>query len=848
MSARSKSFLEGMRKKSKLAVGVIIVAMVIFTFRVLQINIKNGKEYSEAVVLQENYESSTIPYERGEILDRNGNVLANSEKTYSLIIEPNNIRLKPEYQTATRAALLKFFDISETVLDEKLAITGEYGYYQNILQDLKYDQVRDFENYCKTKDGDNVVGVYFETKYKRNYPNGTLACHLLGYTVAGNVGQYGIEGYYNDELNGVDGKSYSYMSGNDGIASETVPAENGETVVSTIDMNIQKIIEDNISEYMQNTGAKQIGIIAMDPNNGEVLGMASSRVYDPNDASNLQALKDQIVPITQEVEVEGADEAADSLISVEKSSEQSTEGVYLDDSENKKKAEKDAEKKVESTTETTEKSTGEDGEASSEDGQTTEEKKNVKTEKVDYDFAAMTDQEFKDTIGSLTEDQKSEALNYLWQNYCISDVLEPGSTYKAFTIAGAMEDNVISDGDEFYCDGSQTPVEGESPVYCSYRAGHGTVDVKRALAVSCNDALMQIAEKEGAETFDKYQEIFNIGSKTGIDLQGETTGIKYSAKNLHPMELATSSFGQGVTTSMIQMAAGFCSVINGGNYYVPHVVKRLLDDDGNVVQDIEPVLVRKTISKEVSDYLRTYLQAVVEEGTGYAAGVEGYTIGGKTGTAEKLPRGNGNYVLSFIGFTPVEDPQIMLYVVVDEPNLEDQEGSGAGAKLFSQVMEDLLPYLNVYATNSDDVAYDGTEEALPATTETDAATEDVTDTESDTEADTEAASDDTSGDGSYTEDASGDGSYTDDVSDDTSGDGSYTDDASDDTSGDGSYTDDASGDGSYTDDTSGDGSYTEDASGDGSYTDDTSGDDSYTGDTSDEGIYTDDGESYSDGE
>ena len=279
---------------------------------------------------------------------------------------------------------------------------------------------------------------------------------------------------------------------------------------------------------------------------------------------------------------------------------------------------------------------------------------------------------------------------------------------------------------------------------------------------------------------------------------------------------------------MIQMAAGFCSVINGGNYYVPHVVKRLLDDDGNVVQDIEPVLVRKTISKEVSDYLRTYLQAVVEEGTGYAAGVEGYTIGGKTGTAEKLPRGNGNYVLSFIGFTPVEDPQIMLYVVVDEPNLEDQEGSGAGAKLFSQVMEDLLPYLNVYATNSDDVAYDGTEEALPATTETDAATEDVTDTESDTEADTEAALDDTSGDGSYTEDASGDGSYTDDASDDTSGDGSYTDDASDDTSGDGSYTDDASGDGSYTDDTS--------------------GDDSYTGDTSDEGIYTDDGESYSDEE
>lgn len=774
MSARSRSFLEGMRKKSRWAVVVIIIAMIIFTIRVLQINIKNGKEYSEAVVLQENYESSTIPYERGEILDRNGNVLANSEKTYSMIIEPNNIRLKPEYQSATRAAILKFFDISESELDEKLAIEGDYGYYQNIIQDLTYDKVREFENYCKSDEGDNVVGVYFETKYKRNYPNGTLACHLLGYTVDGNVGQYGIEGYYNDELNGVDGKSYSYMTGSDGLDSETVPAQNGETVVSTIDMNIQKIIEDNISEYMQNTGAKQIGIIAMDPNNGEVLGMASSRVYDPNDASNLEALKNQIVPIAQEVEVDGADEAADSLISVEKSTEKSTEGVYLDDSENKKKAEKAAEKAAEATTETTEK---DDQTEDADTTETTEEKKNVKTEEVDYDFSAMTEEEFKDTISHFTKEQKSEALNYLWQNYCISDAIEPGSTYKALTIAGAMEDNVISDGDEFYCDGSQTPVEGESPVYCSYRAGHGTVDVKRALAVSCNDALMQIAEKEGPETFDKYQEIFNIGSKTGIDLQGETTGIKYSAKYLHPMELATSSFGQGVTTSMIQMAASFCSVINGGNYYVPHVVKRLLDDDGNVVQDIEPVLVRKTISKGVSDYLRTYLQAVVEEGTGYAAGIEGYTIGGKTGTAEKLPRGNGKYVLSFIGFTPVENPQIMLYVVVDEPNLEDQEGSGAGAKLFNQVMSDLLPYLNVYATNSEDVAYDGTEEPLTSTIDEDATAED------------------TSVDDAETIDETDD-SYTDDTSDGDVADDSYV----DDTSGDDSYTDDTSGDESYPDD------------------------------------------------
>ena len=763
MSKRSKLFLKGMRRKTKIAYLLVVGVLVALTIRVVYINVANGKEYSEAVVLQMDYNSTDIPYERGEILDRNGNVLANSEKTYSLILEPVNILITEKGKAATRAAVLEYFDVSGDDFDKHIA--NEDSYYEVVLKDLPYTKVKAFEDYCKTDEGADVIGVRFETVYKRNYPNGSLACHLLGYTASGNVGQGGIEGYYNDYLNGVDGKTYRYMSGSGGVDSETVAAQNGETVVSTIDMNIQKIIEDNITEYMQNTGAKQIGIIAMDPNNGEILGMASSRTYDPNDPMNTQALRNMTVTVTQEVEIEGADENADSLISVESAKK--------------------------NTTATTE---------SSEDGTTTEattEQKNVKTEEVEYDFSKMSDEEFQSTIDGFTSDQLYEALNYVWQNYCISDVFEPGSTYKAFTIAGAMEDGVISDGDEFLCDGSQVVVEGESPIYCSYRAGHGMVDVKRALAVSCNDALMQIADKEGPETFDKYQMIFNIGSKTGIDLEGETTGIKYDVENLNPTELATSSFGQGVTTSMIQMAAGFCSVINGGNYYVPHVVKRLLDSDGNVVENMDPVLVRKTISKEVSDYMKTYLQAVVEEGTGYAAGIEGYTIGGKTGTAEKLPRGNGKYVLSFIGFTPVENPQIMLYVVVDEPHVEDQSGSGAGAKLFNQVMQDLLPYLNVYSTNGDDVAYDGTEEPLSSAFDTDTET-------ADTEAATEdAAAEDTSAEDTSAEDTSAEDTSTDDTSaDDTSyddtADDSYTaDDTWEDDSGTGDGTDTWSGDEDY---------------------------------------------------
>ena len=767
MSKRSKLFLKGMRRKTKIAYLLVVGVLVALTIRVVYINVANGKEYSEAVVLQMDYNSTDIPYERGEILDRNGNVLANSEKTYSLILEPVNILITEKGKAATRAAVLEYFDVSGDDFDKHIA--NEDSYYEVVLKDLPYTKVKAFEDYCKTDEGADVIGVRFETVYKRNYPNGSLACHLLGYTASGNVGQGGIEGYYNDYLNGVDGKTYRYMSGSGGVDSETVAAQNGETVVSTIDMNIQKIIEDNITEYMQNTGAKQIGIIAMDPNNGEILGMASSRTYDPNDPMNTQALRNMTVTVTQEVEIEGADENADSLISVESAKK--------------------------NTTATTESS--EDGTTTESSTEATTEQKNVKTEEVEYDFSKMSDEEFQSTIDGFTSDQLYEALNYVWQNYCISDVFEPGSTYKAFTIAGAMEDGVISDGDEFLCDGSQVVVEGESPIYCSYRAGHGMVDVKRALAVSCNDALMQIADKEGPETFDKYQMIFNIGSKTGIDLEGETTGIKYDVENLNPTELATSSFGQGVTTSMIQMAAGFCSVINGGNYYVPHVVKRLLDSDGNVVENMDPVLVRKTISKEVSDYMKTYLQAVVEEGTGYAAGIEGYTIGGKTGTAEKLPRGNGKYVLSFIGFTPVENPQIMLCVVVDEPHVEDQSGSGAGAKLFNQVMQDLLPYLNVYSTNGDDVAYDGTEEPLSSAFDTDTETADTEAAAEDTSAE-DTSAEDTSAEDTSAEDTSTDDTSADDTSYDDTADDSYTaDDTWEDDSGTGDGTDTWSGDEDY---------------------------------------------------
>lgn len=661
MSTKAKNFLRRMKQRLVIIFGIALLFFVVLIGRVIYISLAKGQEYQEEVLDQKTYDSLDIPFERGDIVDRNGNILATSEKVYNLILEPKNILRTDKGKEATKAALIKYFGMEDAKFDECMQNTDSF--YKVAMKGLEYADVKAFQEYCDTRDGADVVGVRFEEEYKRKYPNGSLACHLLGYTVSGNVGQGGIEGYYNSYLNGVNGKTYGYLTNDNTVESVTVPAQNGYTVVSTIDLNIQKIIEDNIKEYMQTTGAKKIGVIAMDPDTAEILGMSTSYGYDPNEPMNTDALRNMEVTVTESTEEPSTEEDS----SEEGSSEDTIEA-------------------------------------------TTEEQKDP--EKIKYDFSSMTDDEFQKAIDGLTSDQTYEALDAVWRNYCISDILEPGSTFKPFTIAGALEDGVVKDGDTFFCKGYEIVAEGTSPIYCHNRSGDGTLTLKQALEQSCNVALMQIAKSEGRETFSKYQDIFNFGNQTGIDLSGEGSGLVYDEEGLNPVELATSSFGQGINVTMIQMAAAFCSLINGGNYYTPHTIRQILDENGSIIENNEPELVRKTISKTTSDLMKQYMAGVVTEGTGSRAAVDGYTIGGKTGTAEKIPRNQGNYVLSFIGFSPVENPQIMLYVAVDEPNVESQSTSGAGALLFHAIMEDLLPYMNVYQSSDEDVTYNGKDEPI----------------------------------------------------------------------------------------------------------------------------------------
>lgn len=623
MAKKRKKFLARMQWKLLVVAVALTFAFLFLVYVILRINVKDGKRYEKIVLAQQSYDSIEIPYRRGDILDRNGTQLATSEKVYNLIIEPKNILQSDKVKKDTTAALKKYFNLTDEAIDEALKDSGSL--YKKMLKKLTYDEIKDFKDFTANHTSDEakyVKGVWFEDEYERFYPYKSLACHALGFTVSGNVGQGGLEGYYNDELNGTNGREYGYLTQDMTLERTTKAPINGYNVISTIDANAQNIVEKKISAFMNQTGAKNVSVLVMDPNSGEVLAMANSNSYDLNEPYE------------------------DSAIA--------------------------------------------------------------------YQFESGEEGSVSEQIKALSDDERLDHLNQAWRNYIISDGFEPGSTYKTFTIAGALEDGVLNGDEQFFCGGKLDVAD--ATIHCHNHEGHGQVSVEQALTQSCNVALMQIAQAEGNKTFAKYQDVFGFGQSTHIDLSGEAYGLIYKEDKLNPVELATSSFGQGLTVTMMQVGTAFCSVVNGGNYYEPHLVKQIVDENGGVIKNIEPTVLRKTISSETSTFMRNALAEVVSNGTARKAQVEGYTIGGKTGTAEKLPRGNGKYLLSFIGFAPVENPQVVVYVTVDEPHVEDQASSGLGTIIAQSIFEELLPYMNVYQTGSENesVGEDiGDEQATP---------------------------------------------------------------------------------------------------------------------------------------
>mgnify|MGYP004507908529 FL=1 len=717
---RPKKFLHRMKMKLTVMCGVVLVGFIVVLCRMVYLEQVKGAEYEERILSQQRYDSISIPYRRGDILDRNGTELATSEKVYNLVIEPKIILdegektitldndQKKTKQEITIAALKTYFGLTDEEISAALADSDSL--YKIMAKKLSYDTVAPFNDYLETKEGKGVVGVWLEDEYQRYYPNSTVACQVLGFTASGNVGNSGIEQYYDDELNGVEGRQYGYLTSDQTLQRTVKEPINGYSVITTLDANIQMIIEKRIATYMQETGAKNVSVLAMDPNNGEILALANSYTFDCNQPYQEDSIYYQFA---------------------------NADGSYS------------FEREIEATTEATTEGTSEENAATE---NTTAE--DTTAEPAEPTYTTVSAASGAELVAQMTDEEKLDALNKVWRNYVVSDTFEPGSTFKPFTVAAGLEEDVIHDGDTFFCAGHYTVIEGQRPVNCHLHSGHGEITVEGAIMQSCNSALMQIVQKEGAATFYKYEKIFGFGSKTYVDLPGEasTAGLVYTEDGLHPMELATSSFGQGQNVSMIQLATGFCSLVNGGNYYEPHVMKQIVNEQGAIITNNEPTVVRRTVSEETSNLLKEYMYQTVEAGTGKRVRIEGYTIGGKTGTAEKQPRGNNKYVISFIGFAPVEKPQIVLYVVVDEPNAPDQSKCADSSILAHDIFEAVLPYMNVFQSNTsvDDGAPVVDENPTPVQADpsqgdegaeagsTDGNTESVT-TEATTEVTTEAA-------------------------------------------------------------------------------------------------------------
>lgn len=628
----TQKFLKRMQKKLVVMFLVILGCLIGLMVRLMYIEETSGEKYEKIVLAQQLYDSKTIPFRRGDIVDAKGIVLATSVDVYNVVLDCSILLESKEDIDPTVAAMVECFPqikekkVREIITEqvEKSEKKEKVSQYIVLAKQCPYEQVLAYrkmqeetekeaaakkkkrkEEAGKGEDGEekstgkegyiNEKAVWFEKEFLRKYPYNSRAASLIGFVSSGNVGTTGLENYYDSTLNGIDGREYGYLNDDNNFAKTTKKARNGYTVATTIHEHIQAVLEEKIAKYneehtnnfVQGDGCLHMAALAMNPQNGEVYGMANYPTFDlnnPRDAS-----------------------------------------LYFTDEE---KAQKD----------------------------------------------------------------EHELLNKLWENFCVTYDFEPGSTFKPVTIACGLETGIITGEESYVCDGLET-ISG-SKIHCSNRSGHGTETVKQSLMDSCNDALMQMSYSIGKDHFISYQELFNFGKKTGIDLPGEAVGQLNKSQKV--LDIATNSFGQNFTCTMIQLASAFSSLINGGKYYQPHVVKQILDEEGNVIESVEPVVLKETVSEETSEKIKSYLYATVSEGTGDGAKVDGYSMGGKTGTAQKLPRAAKKYLVSFIGYVPQEDPELVLYVVIDEPNEEEQAHSSYAQDVAKEILTEILPYLNIY--------------------------------------------------------------------------------------------------------------------------------------------------------
>ena len=677
-----KKFTLKMQRKLLVLYVIILVAFVGLGIRLYAISRNKGEQYARQVLSQQEYDSITIPYRRGDIFDTNGMILATSNKVYNVILDNSILLGKEEYLEPTLDALDRVFDLDMGEVRNYIT-QNPSSKYKILAKRVSYEDMLAFEELKQDEEkGKLIKGVWFEDEYVRQYPNSTLGCDIIGFTSNDNIGNFGMEQYYNSTLSGTNGREYGYLNEDSDLQRTVIPAEDGYSIYSTVDINIQSTVEKYLAEFNEElkdnahpgNGAENVGCIIMEVDTGNILAMASYPVYDLNDPRDTSVLLG-----ARQVDRDGKKttgkpiEITDNLIGTDSGDTTAAESGNTEGAA--------------------------DTENGTENGETTDNITSATEPQMITESLYVTEE----SLAMMDDDTLYQNLNALWKNYCINTTYEPGSVAKPFTVAAALDSGSITGNEHYNCEGFLTV--GDYDIKCHNTYGDGYLSVAEAVERSCNVALMHISFACGKETFLKYQHAFGFGLKTNIDLAGEsrTASLVYTPQTMGQTDLATNSFGQGFNVTMIQMITGFCSLINGGNFYEPHMVSRIVTSDGSTIQNIEPRVLRQTVSQSTSQTIIEYCNLVVsgEYGTGKTARPAGYMIGGKTGTAETLPRGNGQYVVSFMGYAPSDDPEIAIYVVVDRPNKPAgpaQADAKFATKIVRNILTEVLPYRHIYMT------------------------------------------------------------------------------------------------------------------------------------------------------
>ena len=563
------------RKKLLVSITCVILALLLISIRLLYVCVFQSSYYLEKAQKLHERERD-IKALRGEILDRNGVVLASNKTVCTVSVIHSQITQPQE----VIQMLVKELDITEEAARKRVEKVSSIERVKTNVDKETGDRIREY----------NYSGVKVDEDYKRYYPYSKLCSKVLGFTGSDNQGILGLEAKYDAYLSGTPGQiltltdawGVEVKNGNE----ERDEPEKGSNLYTSIDINIQSYAQQLAQKTLEQKQAKSVSIIVMNPENGEILAMTNEPEYDLNNPYELNS----------------------------------------------------------------------------------------------------------DLLISSTGTSKMDLLNNMWRNFCINDTYEPGSIFKMVTATAALETGSVTLNDHFTCGGSA--IVADRKIRCHKTTGHGTQTFTQTVMNSCNPAFIEWGRRVGTERFFEYMGKLGLLEKTGIDIAGEASTIIHKQENVGEVELAIMSFGQSFQITPLQMLRAASAIINGGNLVTPHfAVKSVSEADGTAVE-FNYEIQSNAIEEKTSLMMKDILRQVVEEGGGKKAYLEGFSIGGKTATSQKLPRGSGKYISSFIGFSPVDNAKVIAMCLIDEPQ-GIYYGGTIAAPVIRELFENILPYLEI---------------------------------------------------------------------------------------------------------------------------------------------------------